>query len=91
MFNRIDVFLSSLAKALRLQDLSFELIVEKWIYLYGTGTQFGLEIFPAFATMITNAYTGCYINNQKTIEKIIGRNMIDFTKGVLKIGNEAVG
>lgn len=91
MFNRIDTFLSSLAKALRLQDLSFELIVEKWIYLYGTGTQFGLEIFPAFATMITNAYTGCYINNQKTIEKIIGRNMIDFTKGVLKIGNEAVG
>lgn len=89
-FTNIETFLKTLEKVLKLQKLSVELIIEKWIYLYGTGTQFALEILPAFATMMTNCYVGCYLNNQKTIEKIVGRNMIDFTKGVLKIGNEAV-
>ena len=89
-FKRFDVFLKQLEKLLKLNNLSVELIVEKWIYLYGTGTQFALEIFPAFASMMTNCYVGCYINNQKTIEKVAGRDMVDFTKGILMIGNEAL-
>ena len=40
--------------------------------------------------MMTNCYVGCYINNQKTIEKVAGRDMVDFTKGILMIGNEAL-
>lgn len=91
MFININKFIEKLIPLLKLQNISTtELIIEKWIYLYGTGTQFGLEIFPAFASMMTNCYVGCYLNNQKTIEKIAGRNMIDFTKGILKIGNESV-
>ena len=89
-FKRFDIFLKQLEKLLKLNNLSVELIVEKWIYLYGTGTQFALEIFPAFASMMTNCYVGCYINNQKTIEKVAGRDMVDFTKGILMIGNEAL-
>lgn len=90
MFINIKNFVEGLTKILKLPETSLELILEKWVYLYGTGTQFALEIFPAFATMMTNCYVGCYINNQKTIEKITGRNMVDFTKGILRIGSEAV-
>lgn len=94
MFRDINQFVDKLLTTLKLKSpeekSGVEIIIEKWIYLYGTGTQFGLEMFPAFATMMTNCYVGCYINNQKTIEKIAGRNMIDFTKAVLKIGNESV-
>ena len=90
MFVNINKFVDKLGEILKLQDLGIEIIVEKWLYLYGTGTQFALEIFPAFSTMMTNCYVGCYLNNQKTIEKITGRNMVDFTKGMLKIGSESV-
>jgi hypothetical protein len=58
--------------------------------VYGTGTIFGLEIFPAFASMLTDTYVGAYLNNQKTIEKIAGSSMIEFTKVLLSIGAESV-
>lgn len=90
IFSNLDTFIKGIGNILKLPDLGLEIIVEKWLYLYGTGTQFALEIFPAFATMMTNCYVGCYLNNQKTIEKITGRNMVDFTKGMLKIGSESV-
>lgn len=90
MFSNINSFITGISKLLKLPDLGLELFIEKWIYLYGTGTQFALEIFPAFATMMSNCYVGCYLNNQKTIEKITGRNMVDFTRGMLKIGSESV-
>lgn len=90
MFINIQTFIKGLIKVLKLPETNIELVIEKWLYLYGTGTQFALEIFPAFATMMTNCYVGCYINNQKTIEKITGRNMVDFTKGMLRIGSESV-
>ena len=64
--------------------------VEKWIFLYKTGTQFALELFPAFATMMTNAFHGAYINNQKTIEKVTnnGKDMVAFSRTILQIGSE---
>ena len=58
--------------------------------IYGTGTVFALEIFPAFASMLTDAYVGAYLNNQKTIEKITNTSMIEFTKTLLSIGAELV-
>ena len=42
------------------------------MYIYGTGTVFALELLPSFSNMLTDAYVGAYINNQKTIEKIAG-------------------
>ena len=35
--------------------------------------------------MITNAYVGAYINNQKTIEKVIGQDLVEFTTKILEI------
>lgn len=89
-FMNINFFIQELSKVLKLPKLTLDVFLEKWLYIYGTGTQFALELYPAFATMITNVYVGCYLNNQKTIEKVVGRNMIDFTTTILKVGAESV-
>ena len=33
--------------------------------------------------MLIYAYVGAYLNNQKTIEKITGRNMVDYVNTLL--------
>lgn len=85
-FTNIKEFVETVADTLNLPKLTLELVLEKWVYLYGTGTQFGLELYTSFAEMITNAYVGCYINNQKTIEKLVGKDMNTFTKAILAMG-----
>lgn len=86
----IKYFVESLADILHLNKLTLDIVVERWMSIYGTGTIFAIEIFPAFASMITDAYVGAYINNQKTIEKITATNMTEFTKTILSIGAESV-
>lgn len=86
----IKLFLDAVSKILRLNNITLDLFLEKWLYLYGQGTVFALEMYPAFAEMIINAYVGCYINNQKTIEKITGKHIVDFTNAIFKIGVESV-
>lgn len=87
----IKFFVQELSKILRLNKMTLEVFVEKWIFLYGTGTHFALELYPAFASMITDAYVGCYINNQKTIEKIVDRNLVQFSQAVFDIGANVIG
>jgi hypothetical protein len=89
-FLNIKFFTDLVADVLHLPKLTCDIVVEKWMWVYGTGTVFSLELLPAFSNMITDAYVGCYINNQKTIEKIAGRSMVDFTKTILAIGADAV-
>ena len=86
----LKFFSESLAEVLHLNKLTIDVIVEKWMTIYGTGTVFALEIFPAFASMITDCYVGAYLNNQKTIEKIIGSSMVEYTKVLLSIGADSV-
>ena len=86
----IKYFIETLSSILHLNKLTLDIVVERWMSIYGTGTIFSLEIFPAFASMVTDAYVGAYLNNQKTIEKIAGTSMIEFTKVLLSIGAESV-
>lgn len=86
----IKFFTESVADILHLNKLTLDTIVEKWMYVYGTGTVFALELLPAFSNMLTDAYVGAYINNQKTIEKVAGTGMVEFTKTILTIGAESV-
>lgn len=86
----IKYFVETCSNILRLNKLTLDVVVERWMSIYGTGTVFALEMFPAFASMITDAYVGAYLNNQKTIEKIAGTSMIEFTKVLLSIGAESV-
>lgn len=82
----IKEFADTLSKILLLDKLTCDVIVEKWMWLYGTGTVFALELFPPFASMITDAYVGAYINNQKTIEKVADRKMVEMSKKLINIG-----
>jgi len=86
----IKYFVEAIADILHLNKLTLDVVVERWMSIYGTGTIFSIEFFPAFASMITDAYVGAYINNQKTIEKIAATNMIEFTKTILAIGAESI-
>ncbi len=91
-FNDINTFINALNNILKIGTLKIDNFIEKWVYLYKSGTQFATELFPAFATMMTNAYTGSYINNQKTIEKITnnGRDMVTFVTALLQVGSESL-
>lgn len=84
-YDNINEFIQAIAKVLHLNKLTLDIFLNKWIFLYGTGTQFATETFYAFSSMITNAYVGAYINNQKTIEKVIGQDLVEFTTKILEI------
>lgn len=89
-FDNIKFFAETLSKILRINKLSVDVIVERWMYLYGVSTVFALEMYPAFSEMLTNCYTGAYLNNQKTIEKVVGTPMVEYTKQILRIGSDVV-
>ena len=91
-FDNIDTFIKDLCKILVIEDMKIDNFIEKWVFLYKTGTQFALELFPAFATMMTNAYHGAYINNQKTIEKVTnnGKDMVSFVRTIMQIGSDLI-
>lgn len=81
----INQFVQAIAKVLRIDKLTLDVFIDKWVFLYGSGTHFALEMFYAFSTMITDAGVGAYLNNQKTIEKIIGNFLPSFYAKILEI------
>lgn len=89
-YTNIKTFVHGIADLCVNDKITLDVIVNKWIYLYGQGTQFALELFPAFANMLTNAYNGQFLNNQPAIEKQCGSHMVNFSKGVLNIIEDAV-
>lgn len=89
-YDNIKFFVETLANVLRQSKLTIDTVVEKWLFLYGPGTVFGMELFPAFSAMLTDCYIGAYVNNQKTIEKVAGQHMVQFCKSILQIGADSV-
>ena len=88
----LKIFISVLVDVMHLNSkvISIDMIVEKWMQQYGPGTVFAMEYFPAFSAMLTDAYNGGYLNQQKTIEKVCGTDMVDYAKSVISlIGNIA--
>lgn len=84
-YDNIKTFVSTLVSVLHLNDkiITTDIVVEKWLTQYGPGTVFGLEYFPAFSNTLTDAYNGGYLNNQKTIEKVCGQEMLDYSKKII--------
>lgn len=73
-----------------MNKLTTALFVEKWIQLFGVGTEFALELLPAFLTMLTNQYVSSYATNINTVQSIIGhKNAIGAE--VMKIGGKIYG
>lgn len=88
-YKNIDTFVKAIAKLLKIDTLlKVENFIDKWILLYGSGTQFACEIYTAFANLLINAYVGAYINNQKQIEKIVGRTMVEYCNSLFRLGGD---
>lgn len=89
-FTNIKTFADKLADLLKVPNLKVDNIVDKWMYLYGVDTVFALEYYPALSAMLTNAYIGAYMNNQKTIEKVVGNTLVSYTKDIIAKGGSLV-
>lgn len=87
-YKSLKPFIESVSKVIKSEGLKLDNFIGKWTWIYGSGTQFAVELFPAFSTMLSNTYSGAYLNNQKMIEKIAGAPMVDYTTGLLRLGSE---
>lgn len=89
-FINIKFFIDCISGSIKAPSLKIDNIADKWMFLYGSNTPFAMEYFPAFSAMLTDAYTGAYMNNQKTIEKVIGNVLVSYTKSVIEKGSVLV-
>lgn len=90
-FENINTFVEAIAKVLRVEGLlKLDNFIDKWLFLYGSGTQLATEIYTAFANLLINAYVGAYLNNQKQIEKIAGRSMVEYCNVLFRVGGEVL-
>lgn len=85
-FADIDAFVKFLSETFKLKGFTTDVFIDRWIYLYGKGTMYGCELLPSFLCMITNAYSGSYINNQKKIETSCGRDIVTLSTTMLQVG-----
>lgn len=89
-FDNLRSFIMKIGEVLKQPALKIDNFIDKWIYLYGSNTVFALEYYPALSAMLTDAYCGAYINNQKTIEKVVGNTLVSYTKNVVAKGGMLV-
>ena len=89
-FLDINHFIDALNRIFKFKDLTYTIIIDKWMQAFGTGTVFALEFFPAFSMMLTNTDVGGYIAQQFTIEKVTGQSMVKFVKTILELGATVV-
>lgn len=88
-YNGIDTFIPAVAKVINSDGLRLDNFIMKWTTLFGSGTHFGVEYFPAFSSIITNVYNGSYlVTGQKVVEKVCGRSIVEYASTLLSIGNE---
>lgn len=85
-----NVYVEALKKIINVPGLKMDNFIDKWLFLYGSGTQFALELYPSFSSLLTNAYLLSGFNNQKQIEKLVGREMVDFTNALFTVGSDLI-
>ncbi len=94
-----DKFLAKFAEVFLGQDntqispknrakLTADAFVQRWMYAYGPSTFLGLDCFVPFSQILTDTYVGAYLNQQNTIEKVVGKNFTTFTNELIKVGSE---
>lgn len=89
-YKNIKVFINTLATALKTDKLTIDVFINKWMYLFASGTQFSTELYTSFADMMINVYANAYLNHQATIEKIVGIDMTEFVNAIFQIGGDAL-
>lgn len=88
-FDDIDKFIKLVQNVIHVKGLTIDTFIEKWMFVFKPSTVFATELFTYFAQMMSDAYIGAYLNNQKTIEKIAKQDMIEFTKTLIRIGSDS--
>lgn len=69
--------------------LTTDAFAQRWMTCYGPSTFLGLEVFVPFSEILTDVYVGGYLNQQNTIEKVVGgKNVVKFANELLKVGSE---
>lgn len=86
IFDNIDVFVTTLAETFKLKGFTTEVFVQKWIYSFGNGSQYGCELFSSFSVLMCYAFTGAYIINQKQIEKCCSTYMVKYCNALMALG-----
>lgn len=84
----IYTFTDALVNTFKLKGLSTDGLINKWIYAYGKGTMYALELYPAFLTLVAYACSGSYINNMKRIENVLSKELVEIYNIILRIGND---
>lgn len=82
------IFLNQNVNSKDSNRLNVDVLVQRWMYAFGPGTYLGLELFPPFASILTDCYVGAFVNQQNTIEKIVGSNVAEFTNTLLNLGSD---
>lgn len=82
------VFLNQEEDSKDKRKLDVDAFIQRWMYAFGPGTYMGTELFPVFASILTDCYVGAYINQQNTIEKIVRGNVAEFTTALLSLGSD---
>jgi len=84
----IDTFITSITNTFKLVGMNTAVFANKWLFLYGKGTIYAMELYPLFLSTMMYAYAGTYLNNWKRIETTCGKDMVDIAVNVLKIGGD---
>lgn len=85
-FVNIETFIDLISGTFKLKGLTVEVFIHKWMYQFGTGTQFATELLTAFLVLISSAFCGSYIVNQKQIERCCGASMVKLCNSLLRMG-----
>lgn len=87
-FMNIESFINLITETFKLKGLDVEVFIGKWMYQFGTGTEYGVELFTSFSTILTNTYCGSYVIHQKQVERCCGKSMVNYATALLRVGVE---
>lgn len=91
MFTNIGTFLPALIQTFRLKGFDLPTFVDRWMRSFGTGTEYAIEVFTSFASLVINAYTGCYIVQQRQVETACGSDsMTRFCNAMISVGVKCI-
>lgn len=85
-FMNIHTFIELISNTFKLKGLNTEVFIHKWMYQFGTGTQFATELLTSFFVLMSSAYSGSYIVNQKQIERCCGSSLVKLCNTLLRLG-----
>lgn len=71
MFEGFLSFFNNIKNIIEIRkEIDIQVFTQKWMSLYGEGTQFSLELLLPFISLITSVSDNIYIFNKNTIEKV---------------------